>query len=142
MTALGRELKQRGHRVTFVGVLDAQPKVLAAGLEFWAIDEKEAPLGSTAESLAQLGQLSGLAALRYTIELFKQRTATLLQELPAALKSAGIEFLLIDQTSFGASTVAQLLDIPFVSVCCALMLNRDPDIPPFNPSFVTTSRRK
>ena len=39
MTTLGYELKQRGHRVTLVGTLDAQPKVLAAGLEFQAIGE-------------------------------------------------------------------------------------------------------
>ena len=135
MTTLGHELKQRGHRVTLVGTLDAQPKVLAAGLEFWAIGEVEFPAGSTADSLAKLGQLSGLAAFRYTVAFFKQVTSTLLQEAPFAIKSAGVEFLIIDQTSFGGSTVAQLLDLPFVSVCCALMINRDPNVPPVNTSW-------
>ena len=135
MTTLGHELNQRGHRVTLVGTLDAQPKVLAAGLEFRAIGEVEFPAGSIADSLAKLGQLNGFAAFRYTIELFKQITVTLLQEGPSALKSAGVEALLIDQTSFGGSTIAQLLDIPFISVCCALMLNQDPNIPPFNTSW-------
>jgi zeaxanthin glucosyltransferase len=132
MTTLGYELKQRGHRVTLVGTLDAQPKVLAAGLEFQAIGEVEFPAGSTVNVFAKLGQLSGLAAFRYTVALFKQITTTLLQEAPSVLRRVGVEALIIDQTSFGGSTVAQLLDLPFISVCCALMLNRDPNVPPFN----------
>lgn len=135
MTTLGHELKQRGHRVTLVGTLDAKPKVLAAGLEFRSIGEAVFPAGSTADSFAELGQLSGLDAFRYTVALFKQVTNTLLQEAPTALQNAGVEALLIDQTSFGGSTVAQLLDLPFISVCCALMLNQDPNVPPFNMSW-------
>lgn len=135
MTALGYELKQRGHRVTLGGTLDAQPKVLAAGLEFRAIGEVEFPFGSIADNFAKLGQLSGLAAFRYTISLLKQITTMLLQEAPSALQSVGVEALIIDQTAFGGSTVAQLLDIPFVTVCCALMLNQDPNVPPFNTSW-------
>ncbi len=135
MTTLGHELNQRGHRVTLVGTLDAKPKVLAAGLEFRPIGEAVFPAGSTAESFAELGQLSGLDAFRYTVALFKQVTNTLLQEAPAAFQNAGVEALIIDQTSFGGSTVAQLLDLPFISVCCALMLNQDPNVPPFNTSW-------
>jgi len=45
MTTLGYELNKRGHRVTLFGILDAQPKTVAAGLDFWAIGESEYPLG-------------------------------------------------------------------------------------------------
>ena len=135
MTTLGYELKQRGHRVTLVGMLDAQSKVLAAGLEFLAIGEEDFPTGSIPGHLAKLGQLSGLAAFRYTVALFKKITATLLQDSPSALQSIGVEALIIDQTSFGGSTVAQLLDLPFITVCCALMLNQEPNVPPFNTSW-------
>lgn len=132
MTTLGHELQQRGHRVTLVGHLDAQPTVLAAGLEFRAIGEAEFPVGATTASLAKLGELSGLAAFRYTVALLQKITLILLQEAPAVLKSAGVEALLIDQASFGGSTVAQLLELPFISVCCAMMLNQEPAVPPFN----------
>ncbi|NDJ16656.1 glycosyl transferase family 1 [Myxacorys almedinensis A] len=141
MTALGYELHQRGHRVTVVGMPDAKPKVLAAGLEFRAIGEVAFPLGAVPDAFTKLGQLEGFTAFRYTIELFKQLTLTLLQEAPAALQSAGIEVLLIDQTSFGGSTVAQFLDLPFISVCCALMLNQDPKVPPFNTAWRYHSTR-
>ncbi len=34
MLVLGKELQQPGHRVTLIGVPDAQPKAQASGLEF------------------------------------------------------------------------------------------------------------
>ena len=135
MTALGYELRQRGHQVTVVGVLDAKSKVLAAGLDFRAIGEAAFPFGAIPNALTQLGQLKGLDAFRYTVEFFKQVTLTLLQEAPSVLQSAGVEALLIDQTSFGGPTVAEFLDLPSISVCCALMLNRDPNVPPFNTTW-------
>lgn len=45
MFALGHELQRRSHRVTLIGVLDAQAATQAAGLEFRAIAESEYPLG-------------------------------------------------------------------------------------------------
>lgn len=132
MTTLGHELKQRGHQVTLVGTLDAQQKVLAAGLGFYAIGKADFPAGASTDALAKLGQLTGLAAFRYTVDLFKKTASTLLQEAPAAFQNAGVEALLIDQTSFGGSTIAESLDLPFISICCAMMINREPDVPPFN----------
>lgn len=132
MTTLGRELQQRGHRVTLVGVLDAQPKALAAGLDFWAIGEAEFPAGTVAKSFEQLGKLSGLAALRYTVNLIKQGATVVLGEAPKALQEAGVEALLVDQVTIEGATVAEFLDIPFVTVCSALVLNREELVPPFN----------
>ena len=82
MTVLGRELQRRGHRVTLVGILDAKPNALAAGLEFCAIAQSEYPEGKTARVFVQLGKLSGLAALRYTISWFQEITALFLQNAP------------------------------------------------------------
>lgn len=135
MTALGHALKQRGHRVTLMNVLDVQPRALAAGLEFWAIGEAAFPVGAMAKTHAKLGQLSGMAASLYTIKIFEQAAAMFLQEAPAIIKSTGIDALLIDQTSFGASTVADFLGIPFISICCALMLNHEPAVPPVYQSW-------
>jgi zeaxanthin glucosyltransferase len=135
MTTLGHELQQRGHRVTLFGIPDARAKTLAAGLEFWAIGEKEFPAGSSAASFVELGKLSGLAALKYTITLFQELTVMLLREAPKAISAAGVELLIVDQTSFGGGTVADVLKLPFISVSCALMLNREPSIPPINSNW-------
>ena len=47
MLPLGQELKRRGHRVTLLGILDSQPKTVAAGLEFQAIGKSDFPQGAT-----------------------------------------------------------------------------------------------
>ena len=131
MMALGRELKRRGHRVTIIQVLDAQAQALAAGLEFQVIGEKELPRGALAQQFAQLGQLSGLAAIRYTVNLIKQGATIVLRDAPRIIKEAGITALLVDQVSAEGAAVAEHLDIPFVTVCNALILNQEPGIPPF-----------
>lgn len=135
MTALGRELQRRGHRVTLIGVLDAQPKTSAAGLDFQAIAETESPPGTMARSFAQLGKLSGLAALRYTVSLFQESTALLLRDAPKAIKEAGVEALLVDQTTSAGGTIAEFLDIPFITICNALVLNQDDGVPPYFTSW-------
>ncbi len=67
MLPLGQELKRRGHRVTLLGILDTQAPTVAAGLEFLAIGKADFPQGATRDLFAQLGQLSRLKALQYTI---------------------------------------------------------------------------
>lgn len=135
MTALGYELVRRGHRVTVFNFLDAEPKVLASGLEFHALAEAEFPLGSIAEGFAQLGKLSGLAAFRYTINAIAKGAAAVLSCGPTAIKNAGVEVLLVDQVSREGGTVAEFLNIPFITVCSALVLNRNPNLPPFFTSW-------
>lgn len=135
MIPLGRELLRRGHRVTVLGFLDAQVTTLASGLEFQPFAEDEFPVGSMTEGFAQMGKLSGLTAFRYTIKLITQVSDILLSQAPAILKKAGVEALLVDQVSPEGGTIADFLNIPFVTVCSALMVNRDPNIPPFCTSW-------
>jgi zeaxanthin glucosyltransferase len=135
MTTLGHELQRRGHRVTLFGILDARSKTLAAGLEFWAIGEAEFPIGASAAANTKLGELTGLNAFKQIVTMFQQSTTMLLDEAPQAIAAAGVEVLLIDQTSSGGGTVADFLKLPFVTVCCALMLNLEIGIPPFNTTW-------
>ena len=135
MTTLGYELKQRGHRVTVLGIEDAQPKVLAAGLEFQVIGKLDFPKGSTKDSFTRLGNLSGFKAFQYTMNRMVNVAKILLRDTPEVIKAAGIEVLLVDQASPEGGTIAEYLDIPFVSVCSALMLNREISIPPFFSSW-------
>jgi len=148
MLPLGNELKRRGHRVTLVGLLDAQPKTLAAGLEFRVIGDSEFPIGVTAESLAKLGKMSGLAAFRYTVNLIKEGVAVGLRDAPGVIKSAGVEALLVDQISSEGASVAEYLEIPFITVCSAVVLNREDSVPPcftpwsYNPAWWARLRNR
>ncbi|MDI9640151.1 glycosyltransferase [Geitlerinema splendidum] len=135
MTTLGGELFRRGHQVTVFGFLDAKARTLASGLEFHPLAEDELPAGSVAESLSQLGKLSGLAAFQYTIQAVAKSANLLLKEAPRAIKNAGVDALLVDQVSSAGGTIAEFLDIPFITVCSALVLNQDSTIPPFCTSW-------
>jgi zeaxanthin glucosyltransferase len=131
MSALGRELMQRRHRVTFFGIRDSEARALSEGLSFCPIGESEYPVGTHQGHTARLGSMSGMAALRYTIDLFRDVATMTLRDLPGALKNQQIDALLVDQTDFAAATVAQAYEIPFVTICNALPINPEPTIPPF-----------
>jgi zeaxanthin glucosyltransferase len=135
MTTLGYELQRRGHRVTVLGIEDAQPKVLAAGLEFVAIGKSDFPKGTTTELFTRLGNMSGFKALQYTLDWIANAANMCLRDTPEAIKTAGIDALLVDQASPEGGTVAEYLGIPFVSVCSAIMLNREINVPPFITSW-------
>ncbi len=139
MLPLGQELQRRGHRVTLIGILDAQSKTITAGLEFKGVGEKEFPAGAMAESLDQLGKLQGLAALQYTINILKQEATVILRDAPEAMRKLDVEALLVNQGSPEGGTVADFLDIPFITVCSAVILNRDPNVPPFNTHWQYSS---
>jgi len=130
MTTLGRELKRRGYRVTLIARPDAQVKTASAGLGFAVVGERDFPSGSMAQTTAQLGQLGGLRALRFTAELLRRAAVTVLEEAPGAIASARIDALLVDQVTPAGETVAEMLRLPFVTVCNALALNPDPAVPP------------
>jgi len=139
MTTLGYELKQRGHQVTVINVLDAKEKAENAGLEFKVYAEQTRPLGFTPNSLVKMGELSGMDAFRYSIDLFQQGAIMMMQEGIEPIRNAQVDLLLIDQASFGASSVAEYLGIPFISVSCALMLNREESVPPLNSGWTYSS---
>ena len=148
MLPLGKELQRRGHQVTLIGTLDAESATLTAGLEFKAIGETDFPLGSEKQALTQLGKLSGQAALQYTISALRDRALVRLRDGAEVMKSIGIEALLVDQVSPEGGTIADFLDIPFVSICSAVVMNRDTSIPPnvtnwdYNPSLLGQLRNR
>ncbi|NJL39490.1 MAG: glycosyltransferase [Leptolyngbyaceae cyanobacterium RM2_2_4] len=119
---LGDELKRRGHQVTVLSETHGEAKVKEAGLNFEAIaytgvDPKRA-------------ELTGLRALYRGISFFKVRVANSLRETPVAIRKTGIEVLLVDMSAFEGGTIAEHLRLPFITICSALVLYEDNDVPP------------
>jgi zeaxanthin glucosyltransferase len=56
-------------------------------------------------------------------------TDMLCRELPAAIEALGIDAIIADQMEAAGGLVAEALGLPFVSVACALPVNREPGIP-------------
>lgn len=130
LAALGRELIRRGHFVTVFQMPDRREFVERAGLTWRPVGESDHPKGSLPVSLATLGRLRGLPALRFTIEAIRRTTDMFCRDLPGAVESAGVDALIVDQTELAGGTVAEALGIPFVNISCALTLNREPSVPP------------
>ena len=131
MVALGMELKRRGHAVVVFTVADGARKLARLPLEVVTIGSSPFPPGAVEEVYATLGRLSGREGLRYSVAFFRREQTMLLDELPQALTSAGIDVLLVDQLSPAAGTVAERLGLPFITICNALPVNREAAVPPY-----------
>jgi MGT family glycosyltransferase len=134
MSALGRELIARGHRVTYLQMLDLEEKIASEDIEFEPLGQSDHPRGSLPVSLARLGQLQGLQAIRFTIDAVARTTEMVCRDAPAAIRRKGIDALIVDQMEPAGGSVAEHLGLPFVTICNALAINRDPAVPPaFSP---------
>ncbi len=144
--ALGRELIARGHRVTVFHMPDLEARVRAENLEFVGIGSSDHPSGSLAESLAELARLQGLAALRFTINAVRKTTEMMFRDAPQAIAAAGVNVLLVDQTEPAGGTIAEHLGIPFITICNALLLTEECDVPPpftswgYDPNAMSRAR--
>jgi zeaxanthin glucosyltransferase len=130
LTALGRRLQARGHEVVYFQVADLERPIRAAGLEFRQIGQEDFPLGSLRVRDEELGQLTGLAALRCGLRGIKQNALMLFRDAPAAIRDEGVDSLIIDQVEMAGGTVAEHLGLPFVSAAAALPINLDVRTPP------------
>lgn len=133
--SLGFELQRYGHQITFLNVVDVKDKVLAVNFGFRAIGEAEFPVGSQERLTRRRGQLSGMAALKDTLKVVEQDMRVILQDSPAIIQAEKIEALLVDQCSPVGGTVADYLNIPFISLCNALPLNQEISLPPLFTSW-------
>ena len=131
MSCLGREMLRRGHRVTYFQLRDCEQDVLRNGLEYAPVAEQDFPKGTLSTIYAELGACEGTAAIKYVIGWFSRDARAVMREAPDAVRRAGIDLLLVDQTTPGPAIVAEHLGIPLVLVSNALVLNREAAIPPF-----------
>lgn len=131
MANLGNELQKREHKVTLFGVPDVREKMANSQLEFFEIGAEDYPHGTVDSMYTRLGELAGLEGLKYVIECFQKETLMLFREAPDAITKVGVNALLVDQTILAGGTIADYLNLPFVNICNALPLNREPGIPPY-----------
>jgi zeaxanthin glucosyltransferase len=117
MTALARKLQSRGHEVVFIGVLDAESIVRAAGLNFVPYCEKEFPVGSIAKLYAPVARLHGLEVALHSCEVASPGlTQAAFDHLPARLRETGVEALVIDTIHFLIELVPLSMGIPYAHI--------------------------
>jgi MGT family glycosyltransferase len=129
LQALAQVLIDRGHRVTFFHQTDARRWLTDPRIGFHALGLDTHPPGSLQRVLHEAANPSGPLGLMTIIRQLSATTAMLCARLPEALASERIDALLCDQMEAAGGLVAEGLGLPFVSVACALPVNREPGIP-------------
>lgn len=120
LTTLARKVQERGHEVFFIGVLDAEPTVRAAGIQFYSVAEREFPAGFWRERSRQLAKLSGLAGIRFIVQGLCETFEAIVRDCPAVLRRAGAQGAVFDQLAGGYTASANLLGLPIIHVANAL----------------------
>lgn len=142
LSRLALELVARGHRVTFVHRPDAIAYVRDARIGFHAVGSDTHPAGSLPATLARIAHPGSPLGLRRVILDMADSTTMLCRELPGALRRLQVDCVLADQMEAAGALAAESLGMPFVSIACALPVNREPGIPlPVMPFVFDTSER-
>lgn len=118
----------RGHRVTFINQIDVQTLVSTPAIQFRPVGLTSHPAGSLAHTLKLAAHPLGPSMLRLITEMART-TDMLCRELPAALTALAVDGVIVDQMEPAGALAAEALGLPFVSVACALPLNREADLP-------------
>jgi zeaxanthin glucosyltransferase len=126
LQALSQALLARGHRITFVQQADARSLISDPRIDFSPVGERSHPSGSLARVLQHLA--SPLSLLRVIADIAAS-TDMLCRELPTKLETLQIDGVIADQMEAAGGLVAEAMHLPFVSVACALPVNREPGIP-------------
>jgi zeaxanthin glucosyltransferase len=129
LAALSSELIARGHRVTFLQRPDAASFLKDGRIGFHAVGAGTHPAGSLADALRRAANPGGPLGLRRVIFDMARGTDMLCRELPDAFETLGIDAVIADQMEAAGGLVAEALGLPFVSVACALPVNREPGMP-------------
>ena len=102
---------------------------IVPGIAFYALGAQRFPPGSLAAALRRAANPGSPLGLRKVILDMADATDMLCEELPAAIEALRIDALLGDQMEAAAGLVAEALQLPFVSVACALPVNREAAVP-------------
>lgn len=122
---LALELIERGHSVTFFHQPDARHLLRFDKIKFHSVGQQRFPAGSLSKSVALAANLDTLLGQRRNYAHMAQMTEMLCEYLPAALQEARIDALICDQMEAAGGMIAESLQLPFVSIACALPVNRE-----------------
>ena len=125
-----RELRRRGHRFTVFNIADVESLALSEEVEFCPLGVSDCPPGSFREFSEKYSSLKGVPALRFGLSIALREIKVLLRDAPDAMRSRRITALLVDQGQPAGSTLAQHLDVPFITICNAIAADPDPSVPP------------
>lgn len=129
LEALADALCERGHRVSWLHQADVGALIRSSHIEFHALGTATHPAGSLDAVVARAARPGGPSGLRRVIRDVATTTDMLCREAPARLRALSVDAIVADQMEAAGGLVAAHLGLPFVSVACALPVDREPRIP-------------
>jgi zeaxanthin glucosyltransferase len=135
---LAKRLRERGHRVTYLGLMDASKLVMAEGFEFVPFAEDILPEGALRESAANRRHWwqRRLASERLFAEFLRRFSNG---HLDQRLLSTEPDVLLCDTCVWYVALRAVFLGIPTVNIATSLVSHPNPYIPPIVYSRIPKS---
>lgn len=132
---IGKELVNRGHQITFFNIEDMEEKVTAEGLGFCSIGKGLIPRGAIHNLQSELGKHHGFSAMRIWQQSNRRLIQVMLSFLPVAVKERHVDLLLVDESDAAGGSVADALQIPYVTVTMGNSLCWEEGIPPVFSSW-------
>lgn len=129
MEAIATALIAGGHRVTVVQPADGAAALRHPQLGFAPVGAGSHPPGSLRAVIDRAARPGGPWGIRRVIADMACSTAMFCREAPAVLRDLGVDAVIADQMEPAGGLVAEYLGLPFVSVACALPVNREPLVP-------------
>jgi MGT family glycosyltransferase len=135
MLALARALRRRGYATSLLATPEIQPTVGGIDTGLIRIGGPPVPGGSRPAWLNEVAELVGAEAIRHVAARAFAADELVTHEGPAALREAKVDALVVDQVSRGGSSVARALGLPYVTVCNALAMYYEVDVPPWTTTW-------
>jgi len=134
--ALARRLRQRGHRIIYLGIPDSATRVRSQGFEFLPVFEPVFPQGALEEQYANEanGRSLGLPGFRKRVleecELLEQG------EIERALGTIRPDMFVVASETPWIGIGAWKTGVPVITFPCSLISVWDPAVPPFSTAIV------
>ncbi len=147
LATLGRALQKRSHTVRVFQIPEMRDRIKAEKLEFGPLGNQSVSNGEIARAREELGRRKGLSALLFTLDCGRRLTSIICEHGPEAVRSAGIDLLLVDDNEPGGGSVAERLGLPFINFG-SIPLYREPSVPPtfvpwsYNPNRICQVRNQ
>ena len=122
-------LLQRGHRVSWIHQAELQPVLRLPQIEFHPVGSATHGTGSLVRTVQRAANPGGPSGLRRVIQDVASMTDMLCREAPAVLRNLRVDAVIADQMEAAGGLIAEGLGLPYVSVACALPVNREPRVP-------------
>ncbi len=138
--ALSQTLQNRGHHITFFAISDQQQKIQNAGFTFQLMEPDHVPIGTLGKLMSEMANSGNFASMRLQGKFDQIRYEGILEKGPSLVKQHGLDAMIVDQAEACSGSVAEVMNLPWVSVCSGLCLNSEADVPPFFTSWMPSSK--